>query len=80
MARRNIVLKSVDSPDKSRCVDLFLRPDGRFGFEEYRRDFEDNRGWYPIGFFGDRAFHSEEGALQDALSRIPWLKGALTND
>jgi len=27
-----------------RCVDVFARPDGTFGFEEFRRDPED-MGW-----------------------------------
>lgn len=80
MAPKNTVLKSVDSPDKCRCVDIFLRPDGSFGFEEYRRDFEDVRGWYPIGFFGDRAFGSEEDALSEALTLVPWLRSAATTD
>ncbi|HEY2564091.1 MAG TPA: hypothetical protein VGI44_10300, partial [Acidimicrobiales bacterium] len=30
-----------------RCVDIFSRPDGTFGFEEFRRDPEDMGGMDP---------------------------------
>jgi hypothetical protein len=45
----NRVLRSINNDDASRCVDVFLRPEGTIGFEEYRRDAEDGRGWFPIG-------------------------------
>jgi hypothetical protein len=44
MAHANRVLRSIETDDAARCVDLFVRPDGTFGFEEYRRDIEDGRG------------------------------------
>lgn len=79
MARRISVLKSIDLQDGNRCVDLFARADGTFGFEEYRRDIEDARGWFPVGFFGDLVFDSEDDALRAARSRVPWLKDAMTD-
>ena len=54
-----------------------MRPDGTFGFEEFRRDIEDDRGWFPIGFFGDRVFESEEDALLEARSKVSWLNDAM---
>ena len=63
----------MESPDGALCVDLFRRPDGTFGFEEYRREIEDGRGWYPVGFHGERVFGSREAALADALERVIWL-------
>ena len=36
MAHTNRVLRSIETDDGGRCVDLFARPDGSFGFEEYR--------------------------------------------
>ena len=44
MAHVNRVLRSINDEDAARCVDIFLRPDGTLGFEEYRRDVEDGRG------------------------------------
>ena len=41
MAHLNKVIRSINAPGDARCVDLFARPDGSFGFEEYRRDPED---------------------------------------
>jgi hypothetical protein len=36
-----IVFDSVENDHHDRCVDLFQRPDGTWGFEEFRRDVED---------------------------------------
>ena len=77
MAHINRVLQSIETPDGGRCVDLFVRPDGSFGFEEYRRDAEDGRGWFPVGFFGDERFDSEREAREKALSTVPWLRSVL---
>lgn len=77
MADKNRVLKSINLQGESRCVDIFLRPDGTFGFEEFRRDSEDNRGWFPIGFFGDRVFENEDDALLEAQSKVSWLNDAM---
>lgn len=73
MAHKNKVLKSINWHDEGRCVDIFVRPDGSFGFEEFRRDLEDGRGWFPIGFHGERVFEKSEGAFDAALVSVPWL-------
>ncbi|MDD9911188.1 MAG: hypothetical protein OXR62_16080 [Ahrensia sp.] len=44
------VVRSINATGDMRCVDIFERPDGNFGFEEYRRDPETAEGWFPIGF------------------------------
>jgi hypothetical protein len=77
---KNKVLRSINAPGESRCVDVFRRPDGRFGFEEYRRDSEDARGWFPVGFFGDQVFDNEEAALREARARVGWLSSAIDGD
>jgi hypothetical protein len=77
MSSKNEALRSINLQGENRCVDLFMRPDGTFGFEEFRRDIEDNRGWFPIGFFGDRVFDSEEDALLEARSKVSWLNDAM---
>lgn len=73
MAHVNKVMKSINGHDDSICVDMFLRPDGTFGFEEYRRDVEDARGWFPIGNYSAMKFISEEEALNSAKTHIAWL-------
>lgn len=77
MTHENTVLRSIEASDGAHCVDLFVRPDGTFGFEEYRREFGDDRGWFPIGFYADEKFASEEAALERALEAVPWLKDAV---
>jgi len=64
----------MNSQDSDHCVDLFLRPEGTFGFEEFRRDVEDGRGWFPIGFFGDRVFSTSDDAWREAVNSIVWLR------
>ena len=76
MAHDNKVMKSVNGPDSSLCVDVFRRPDGTFGFEEYRRDLEDGGGWFPIGFHSTRVFASQDDAWSAAEQNVAWLRGA----
>ena len=77
MAHKNKVCRSVNLPGESTCLDIFVRPDGSFGFELYRRDSEDGRGWFAIGHFADRRFDSETDAAFAAGQEIPWLADCL---
>ncbi|MCG8361604.1 MAG: hypothetical protein MI920_39105 [Kiloniellales bacterium] len=71
------VLQSINAEGDTRCVDILVRPDGTFGCEEYRREPEENRGWFPVGFFAERVFDGEGEALSAARARVPWLSDAL---
>ena len=73
MAHRNRVLQSIETDDGGRCVDLFVRADGTFGFEEYRRDSEDGLGWFPIGGYASVVFVTPSAARTAALAAITWL-------
>ena len=73
MRSKNLVVKSINAAGEDRCVDLFRRPDGTFGFEEYRRDVEDQRGWFAIGFFAERTFDTDTAALAAAVAAVAWL-------
>lgn len=77
MAHANKVLRSVNLDGETICVDIFVRSDGTFGFDEFRRDPEDGRGWYSIGHHGMRSYSSEEAALRAAVDTVGWLGGAL---
>lgn len=74
MTEKHKVLRSIETPGGGRCVDIFQRADGTFGFEEYRRDVEDGRGWFPVGFYARLVHDSERAAYGDALDCVPWLK------
>jgi hypothetical protein len=73
MTARHLVIESLETPDGGRCVDIFRRGDSSFGFEAYRRDVEDPRGWFPIGRHGENIYASEAEARAAAKARINWL-------
>ena len=68
------VVLSQNNDNQTRCVDIFKRADGSFGYEEYRRDPEDNRGWYPIGGYAARSFVSSTAAETHAKAYIDWFR------
>lgn len=75
MAHENKVLRSINADDREAlCVDIFRRPDGSYGFEEFRREPEDGRGWYPIGFHAERRFETEAEAMAAACTSVSWLR------
>jgi len=78
MAHANKVIHSINLPGDNVCVDVFQRPDGAFGFEEFRRDPEDSRGWYSIGHHGALVFATAEAALTAAKTAVHWLEDAMT--
>jgi hypothetical protein len=67
------VLTSHQTPEGDRCVDVFWRPDGSFGFEEFRKDPEDMGAWTPVAYFSGRAFTTEDEARAAAKHAVPWL-------
>ena len=71
------VLASPSTPAVDRCVDVFRRPDGTFGFEEFRRDPEDMGSWTPIAYFSGRHYDSEQEAVVAARAAVPWLADVL---
>ena len=73
MADKNVVIHSYNLDGDSQCVDIFRRPDGTYGFEEYRRDPEDGRGWFAIGNYSLRSFDGEPDAVASARTSISWL-------
>lgn len=73
MAHKNKLIHSVNAPDEVLCMDVFRRPDGSYGFDEFRRDPEDNRGWYGIGHHGSLRFATEEEARAKAKETINWF-------
>lgn len=77
LADKNTVLRSFNLDGETRCVDIFRRPDGSYGFEEYRRDPEDGRGWFAVGSYAARTYASEGEALAAAKVSVSWLTSVL---
>ncbi len=71
------VLASPSTRAVDRCVDIFIRPDGTYGFEEFRRDPEDMGTWTPVAYFSVQEFPSEQDALAAARGAVPWLAEVL---
>jgi hypothetical protein len=72
-----VVLDSVENREHDRCVDIFRRPDGSHGFEEFRRDAEDGGAWTPMWYYSGASYPSKEAALAAATSSVVWLGEAL---
>ena len=78
MAHKNTILASINLDGDTVCVDLFQRPDGSFGFDEFRRDTEDGRGWFSIGHHGHLKFETLNDAETAANAHIGWFNGRAT--
>ncbi|CAN5410387.1 hypothetical protein BH10PSE17_BH10PSE17_27010 [soil metagenome] len=70
---KNIVLHSLESAGGERCIDLFERPDGSFGYEEFRREPEDQGAWRSMARYSTLRFDSEAQARAAAIAATPWL-------
>jgi hypothetical protein len=56
-------------------VEIFVRENGTFGFEESRRDPEDLSDWFPLHRYSHLVFDTEESALAQARARVGWMAG-----
>ena len=68
-----IVLDSLENSEANRCVDLFVRPDDTYGFEEFRRDPEDGGVWTPVQYYSGQSYPSKDAALDVAKRVVAWL-------
>jgi hypothetical protein len=68
-----VVVESVENAQHDRCVDVFVRPDGSFGFEEFRRDPEDAGAWTPVSYFSGLRQVSKGEAVAEAARRVAWF-------
>jgi hypothetical protein len=71
------VLASPSTPTVDRCVDIFVRPNGTFGFEEFRRDPEDMGAWTPVAYHSAMEYATESDAVAAARHAVPWLPAVL---
>jgi hypothetical protein len=68
-----VVYESVENEEHNRCVDLFQRPDGTWGFEEFRRDVEDAGVWTPVAYYATTIFPSKGTAWGAATRAVRWV-------
>jgi len=67
------VLASFEDQFRTNCVDVFVRENGSFGFEEFRRDSDGGGQWQSLGKYSQRSFASGEAALREADRQVAWL-------
>lgn len=70
------LVASYENPERDRCVDVFARDDGSFGFEEWRREPEDPGNWYRARYHAATSYASAAEAISEARAKVPWF-GAL---
>ena len=69
----NTVLASFESEDGTQCVDFFLRNDGKFGFEQYRGEYDGANRWQSLHKYSQLSFASGQEALRVAKEHVSWL-------
>jgi len=67
------VTSSIQTFEGDRCVDVFVRPNGTFGYEEFRKDPEDLGAWTPLHYFSGREFSNEDEAVDAARISVSWF-------
>jgi hypothetical protein len=78
-SERPKVLKNLEDAEGFRCVDIFQRADGTFGFKEFRRDPEDSGRWTLVEDFSHRSYATESAALSAACQSVSWLRSPPQN-
>jgi hypothetical protein len=71
---RPVVLESFEDADGFRCVDIFKRSDGTFGFKEFRRDPEDSGRWTLVADYSHLSYPIESKALDAAAQEVAWFR------
>ena len=68
-----VVFSANEDAAAARCVDVFLRQDGSYGFDEFRRG--DGEGWTPTlpDFYSREKYASAAEARAEARAAIPWF-------
>ena len=66
------VIDSIENPEKDHCVDIFVRDDGSYGFEEWRRDSEDPGNWYRARYYSKAVYAAADQARAAARLKVEW--------
>ena len=62
------VVTSFENPEKDHCVDIFVRADGTYGYEEWRREPEDPGRWFRANYFSAATFSTPALAMLSSVS------------
>ena len=67
------VVKSIHDINGILCVDILSNKYNKFSFKSFRRDPEDNSGWYPYGPESFFSYNSCQEAEEAAKLIVPWM-------
>lgn len=70
------VIHSFNNQDQNRCVDIVQDEFGRYRWQEWRRDSEDQNGWFLLQDSLPLTFLSETEAIEAAKIAVVWFKTA----
>lgn len=70
------VVDSFENPQRDRCVDIFRRADGSFGFEEWRREPEEPGRWFRARYHSHAVYASPLEACAAARELVAWFDGS----
>lgn len=69
-------INSFNNHDGSRCVDIVKDRAGRYRYQEWRRDSEDQNGWFLLQDSLPLTYLSEVEAIVAAKIAVAWFKAA----
>jgi hypothetical protein len=70
-------VKTLEHSDGLRRVEIFLRPNGTFGFTELVWDAED-QAWCPFGRYSGASCATADQAESVARGRVAWLSSGMS--
>ena len=74
MGKDYVVTGCIENPEKNRGVDIIQQQDGKYRFQEWRRDSEDTTGWILLLDSHPALLDPEAAAMCAAQLRCIWLK------
>ena len=78
--KKNTVILSVNNDEGHLCVDIFIRENKTFGFEEYRKDPENIDGWYKVGNYSDKIYKNQKGIDGCSAPQYAFTRMGLSTD
>jgi hypothetical protein len=73
MSKNHLVAHSVDNQEKNRCIDIIQDLNGKFRFQEWRREPEDISGWFLVLDSSPKTYPTVMEAIAAAKQTIAWL-------
>jgi hypothetical protein len=73
MSKNYLVAHSIDNQEKSRCIDIIQDLNGKFRFQEWRREPEDLSGWFLMLDSSPKTYPTAKEAIVAAKQTIAWF-------